>query len=137
MSDRNVEIVRSAYEAFNRGAIEEAAALFDPSIEWSTPPNLPDAGTWAGEEEVRRGLEGLLEPWDDLQADLQELIPAPDGRVVALVRFSARGRGTGLAVEGAGVDAAVWTLSAGKVVRIEMYSGTADALEAVGLPARG
>jgi ketosteroid isomerase-like protein len=135
MSEENVEIVRRAYEAWNSGALEKGAALFDPAIEWTTPPNLPETGTWSGEDEVRSGLAGFLESFEELRAEVQELLAAPDGRVVALVRFTGRGRDTGLPVEGAGVDAQVWTLRDGKVVRVTMYSGTADALEAVGLRA--
>jgi ketosteroid isomerase-like protein len=137
VSDPDVEIVRSAYAAFNRGDLEAGARLFDASIEWRTPPNLPEAGTWRGEAEVRRGLRELAEPWDELQADVQDLIPAGEGRVLALVRFSARGRGTGLDVRGAGVDSAVWTLRDGRVVSVEMHSGTAAGFEAVGLEDRG
>jgi ketosteroid isomerase-like protein len=137
MTDANVEIVRSAYDAFNRGDLEAGARVFDASIEWRTPANFPEAGTWRGEEEVRRGFAELTEPWDDLHADVQDLIPAGEGRVLALVRFSARGRGTGLDVRGAGVDSQVWTLRGGKVVSVEMHSGTAAGFEAVGLEDRG
>jgi uncharacterized protein len=137
MSESNVEIVRSAYDAWNRGDFEAGARLFDPSIEWSTPPNLPDAGTWRGEDEVRRGIGELLESFAELRVDVHELLAADDGRVVAIVRYSGRGMDTGVAVEGAGVDAQVWTVRDGKIVRVTMYSGTADALEAAGLPARG
>jgi ketosteroid isomerase-like protein len=136
MSGENVEIVRATYEAFNRGDLEAGAALFDPAIEWSTPPNLPEAGTWRGEEEVRRGIASFLESFESLRADVQELLAAPDGRVVSLVRFVGLGRDTGLPVEGVSVDAQVWTLRDGRVVRVEMYSGSADALQAVGLEPR-
>jgi ketosteroid isomerase-like protein len=136
MSEENVAIVRAAYEAFNRGDMEAGAAFFDPAIEWSTPPNLPEAGTWHGEEEVMRGVASFLESFESLRADVQDVVAAPDGRVVSLVRFVGLGRDTGLAVEGVSVDAQVWTLRDGRIVRVEMYSGSADALEAVGLEPR-
>jgi uncharacterized protein len=132
MSRENVELVRRAYEAWNRGDFDAAAEYLDPEIEWRTPPNIPEAGTWHGRDEVGERVAAFLESWEELHAGVEELIDAGD-RVVALVRFSGRGRGTGLAVEGTSVDATVWTLREGKAVRIEMYGGTAEALEAVGL----
>ena len=137
MTDPDVDIVRGAFEAFNRGDLEEGARVFDASIEWRTAPNQPDAGTWRGEDEVREGLASVLEPWEQLRVDVRELIPAGEHRVLALVRFHARGRETGLPVTGTNVDSQVWTLRDGKVVSVEMHSGTAAGFEAVGLEDRG
>jgi uncharacterized protein len=131
MARGDVEVVRSAYEAWNRGDLEAAAELLSPDIEWRLPANLPDPETWRGSEEVREGLARFLGSWEDLQVDVQELIDAGE-RVVALVRFRGRAALTGLALEGAAVDAQIWTLRDGKAVRVEMYGGTEEALEAVG-----
>jgi ketosteroid isomerase-like protein len=77
----------------------------------------------------------LLEVFNEFQVEVIELIDIDD-RVVALVRYKGRGSATGLAVEGAGVDAQIWTLRQGKAVQVETYSGTIEALEAVGLKNR-
>lgn len=132
MSRENIEIVRNAYEAYTVGDLDAAFAFLDPGIEWRTPPNIPEAGTYHGFDEVRRRLGDFLEAWDAFEVEVKELIDAGD-RVVALVRFSGRSRATGLALKGVGVDAQVWTLRNGKAIKVEMYAGTADALEAVGL----
>jgi ketosteroid isomerase-like protein len=96
------------------------------------PSNLPDNETWRSKGEVQEGLQGFMESWSDLQADVQDLIDAGD-RVVALVRFRGRSSVTGLALQGMAVDAAVWTVRRGKLVKVEMYGGVDEALEAVGL----
>ena len=124
--------MRSAYEAYALGDLEAALGFLDPDIEWRTPPNIPEAGTYHGFEDVKRGLGDFLEPWDEFKVEIKELVDAGD-RVVVLVRFSGRSRATGLELRGAGVDAQVWTLRNGKAIKVEMYSGTSDALDAVGL----
>jgi ketosteroid isomerase-like protein len=132
MSQENVEVVRRTYDAWNRRDFDEAVELLAPDIEWQMPPNLPDAETWRGSDDVARGLETFLESWTELRVEVQELIDAGD-RVVALVRYSGQAALTGLAVEGQVVDAAVWTLRDGKATKVQMYAGTDEALEAVGL----
>jgi ketosteroid isomerase-like protein len=132
MSEENVEIVRRALEAWRRGGRKAVADLLDPEIEWRMPPNLPEAGTYRGRADVVRRLEEFLEAWDDLTVTVEELVDAGD-RVVALVRYSGRGRESGIEIAGMTTDAQVWTLRNGKVLRVELYGGTAAALEAVGL----
>lgn len=132
MSRENIETVRRAYDAWNRGEPEAAIELLSPEIEWHLPPNLPDAESWRGRDEVVQGLSSLSGSWSELRAEVRDLISAGD-RVVALVRFQGQGATTGLPVEGVSVDAQVWTLREGRVVEVRMYSGTDEALEAVGL----
>ena len=132
MSEENVEVVRSALEAWERGDLKAAADLLDPEVEWSFPSNLPEAGTYKGRDEVGRRLEEFLEAWEDLAVTVEELVDAGD-RVVALVRYSGRGRESGIEVSGATRNAQVWTVRNGKALRVELYGDTAEALEAAGL----
>jgi ketosteroid isomerase-like protein len=37
MSQQNIDIVKTAYEAFGRGDIPGVVATFDPNIEWVAP----------------------------------------------------------------------------------------------------
>ncbi len=53
------------------------------------------------------------------------------GRVAVVVRYRARGRGSGLEIEGR--ESALWTVRDGKVVRCAWFSRSAEALEAAGL----
>jgi ketosteroid isomerase-like protein len=132
MSEENVEIVRRVLGAWGRGDRKAVADLLDPEIEWSMPPNIPEAGTYHGRAEVVRRLEEFLEAWDDLAVTVEELVDAGD-RVVALVRYSGRGRESGIEIAGMSTDAQVWTLRNGRALRVELYGGTAEALEAAGL----
>jgi uncharacterized protein len=133
MSQENVEVVRRALEAWGRGDTKAAADLLDPEVEWSMPPNIPEAGTYRGRDEVVRRVEEFLEAWDDLAVTVEELVDAGGDRVVALVRYSGRGRESGIEISGVATDAQVWTVRDGKALRVELYGGTAEALEAAGL----
>jgi ketosteroid isomerase-like protein len=131
MSEENVALVQSAYAAFNLGDFDAAMELLDPEIEWQLPPNIPDTGTLHGLPEVRVGLGGFLESWESFRADVKEVIEAGD-RVVVLVRFSGQSN-VGMQLEGAGVDGHLWTIRDGRAIRVQMFSGTDDALDAVGI----
>ena len=133
MADTNLELVRRAYDAWNRGDLDAAFAFLDPDVEVSVPPNFPEAGTYRGLTEVRRLMtEHLLPTLENLQAVPERFLDAGD-QVVAFVRYSGRGSATGIEVRGSGLDAHLWSLRGGKVESLRMYPGTEEALEAAGL----
>ena len=89
MSQENVEIVRRAIDAYNRG--QDALDLFDPKIEWVTTGRFVEPDTYRGHEEVRRYLQALRDDFEELQVEPHELVNAGD-HVIAPVRFTGRGR---------------------------------------------
>ena len=52
MSQDHIDLVRSAYEAYNRRDVEAVFARFDSQIDWDVPDSLP----WGAHV---RGIEGL------------------------------------------------------------------------------
>jgi ketosteroid isomerase-like protein len=46
MAQENVEIIRSLYEALNRGDLDAALDLAVPEVEWETDPRHPRAGVY-------------------------------------------------------------------------------------------
>jgi ketosteroid isomerase-like protein len=90
------------------------------------------------EPDVARGLHGLragwldwLAPWASYRAEIEELIDLGD-RVVSVLYDYARREPD--APEVALKSAAVWTVSEGRIVRAEFYTGGRDeALKAAGL----
>ena len=50
--EREIQTLRKAYAAFNRGDIAAAVAFFDPQIEWTEPAEFPGGGTYHGQSEV-------------------------------------------------------------------------------------
>ena len=77
MSQENVELVRSAYEAYNRRDVDGVLGCFDPDIDWHVPDSLAWGDHVRGLEAIGRFFEGL-KPYmgDDHQVAIDELIGA-------------------------------------------------------------
>jgi ketosteroid isomerase-like protein len=133
-SKQDVDSLRQGYEAGNRGDIDAVVGVMDPEIEWWGHPQLPEPGPLHGREEVRRWLEETRDALSDLEVVVQEMIDTGD-QIVAIVRLSGRGKGSGAPVAG-GPDAHVWTMRNGKAVKFRWYQGTAEAFKTLGLESR-
>jgi ketosteroid isomerase-like protein len=136
---RNADTIRQGTDAtyaFMRGELsnEALAEGLDPQIEmiWQDRQTYPDFPQHLrGLAEVIAFLEQYRERWIDLVYESLEVIEAPDGRVVALVRQSARGRQSGVPIV---VHFFVLhTIRDGKLCKIEYFRHRADALHAAGL----
>jgi ketosteroid isomerase-like protein len=112
MSQQNVDLVRSAYDAYNRRDVEGVLGSFDPMIDWNVPDSLAWGGHAAGLEAVARFFQGLRPYMGDRhRVAVDELIDAGD-RVVALVHHQ------GVAPGGEDYDVPsimVWTVAGGKL----------------------
>jgi ketosteroid isomerase-like protein len=136
MSQENVEVVRRAFETFNRGGVDACISegLWSPEVVWDvTPSGIPGLGTYRGLEEVKRFFEDewfSAFPFEEWEIKLEEVIDAGD-RVVGMSRQHGRGASSGVAAE---LELAqVATLRDGQVVRIDNYLDRAKALKAAGL----
>src|SRR6266568_1639953 len=127
MSEANVEIVRAAYQSFNR-THELDVEAFQPNIEWHTRDDLPDSGRHRGYAGVAQHLFSWVEAFEDLRVDPEELIDADD-LVVAVVRLGGRIRDSGHDVEME--ETHVWRLLDGKATEVREYQTKAEALKAV------
>lgn len=131
MSGESGEIVGRLSEAFNSGDIERILSLIDPEFEVSVPPEFsPEPDTYRGHDGIRPYLDSFYEAMDDIRFQLEILRDAGPS-VVASLRLTAKGRTTGIAVEQRVVQ--VWTVRAGKALRVENYPSLPEALQAVGL----
>ena len=127
----DAELIRTGYQAWNRRDIAAVVQILDPEIEWRGYTHIPESGVLEGREQVRMWLERFLEAWEELEIQVTDLIDAGD-QTIALVRFRALGRESGVRVDG-GTDAHVWTVRDGKAVAVTLYQGTHEAFEAAGL----
>jgi ketosteroid isomerase-like protein len=134
VSREDVEIVRRVYEAV---ACRDAAAVLDlyaRDVEVDTS-RLPESGL--GGLRHARGHEGLrgltqhwAEAWESFEDHCEELIDAGD-HVVAVVTRRGRGRTSG--AETSTPRGGVWTIRAGKVVRVVWFPSVEEARAAAGL----
>jgi ketosteroid isomerase-like protein len=132
MSRENVEIIRHGWDAWLRGDLPGLFRLYDPEIVWdlSHYRDWPES-TYHGKEGVERFLSEWLDVWDHYEVGVEEVFPAPDGRVVTLFWQRGKGRKSGLAMEMKMAQNA--TVRDGKITRLDNYDDRAEALEAVGL----
>ncbi|MSO40673.1 MAG: nuclear transport factor 2 family protein [Solirubrobacterales bacterium] len=56
----DVEILKSLYEAINRGEIDRALEAMAQDVRWSRPPDVPITGTLEGIDQVERMWRAFL-----------------------------------------------------------------------------
>jgi ketosteroid isomerase-like protein len=134
MSQENVEIVRGLYDALAR---RDSAAPFEVYAEdivwdvsqWRTA-FLDTQPVSRGHEGVRQGWREWLSAFSEVDAEVEELIDAGD-QVLAVIRERLVGRASGVPMEATHVT--VWTLTQGKVIRMQAFDDRQQAFEAAGL----
>jgi ketosteroid isomerase-like protein len=126
MSQANVEVVRQLFESYDRGDYEEAAECLAPDVVYEVGQELPALGRAA----VRAMWERWDSTWDEAETVPEEFIDAGD-HVLVTVKYSTRGRGSGIKYEERLFD--VYTFGEGKVVHKREFRDRAEAAEAANL----
>jgi ketosteroid isomerase-like protein len=127
----NVEIVRRAWEAWERRDWEPLYALYHPDIVWDASAiEGPLAGIYRGHDGVRQYFSEWLESFEAHEARAEKFIEAGDDVIVGL-RLKGRGKASGVEVEMARYN--LYRIRDGLAVRVELYETEAEALEAAGL----
>jgi ketosteroid isomerase-like protein len=129
MSQENVEIVRRAWEALDRGDVEAALRDAAPDAEFDQTRAIGmDRGVYT-RDEFRRLTEAFIATWELARWEAEEFIDAGEHVVMSFTnRMTGR---DGIEVQARGT--LLWTLRAGKVVRVRLYQKRREALEAAGL----
>jgi ketosteroid isomerase-like protein len=128
MSQENVEVVWRATEAFNRR--ELLLDDLDPEVEWVEDQRFPGAESFHGPAGVERSVKKWWDAWSEITMELTEVIDLGD-RVVIAGRSHARGHGSDVSVTAQ--FGGIYEFRGGKVVRVQIFGGRAEALEAAGL----
>jgi len=126
----NAEVVQAIYDAWAREERPGPVELLDAQIEYVNPACALEPGTRRGLSGFADAVEKTYEGWDAWEMKLERLHVAGD-RVAVVVQYRARGRGSGVELEGR--ESALWTIRDGKAVRYEWFHGPTDALDAIGL----
>jgi ketosteroid isomerase-like protein len=116
MSDRNLELVQGAYEAFSRGDVPAVLGTLADDVSWIVPPPLPQAGEAHSPEEVGQFFERLMGIWEDFQVEVDDFCASGD-------RVCVIGRGSGK-VDGkqAGYGFVhCWTIDGDRASRFDEY----------------
>lgn len=131
--NENVERYREALEAWNRRDLVWILEQAAPDFEFHTAQLFP------GTEPVYRGREGMVEfwtsfieePWALLRIDIEEILPAGEDRVLAILTFTGIERGSGTEVTLKYAHLA--TFRGEEVTRIDAFADWEDARAAAGL----
>ncbi len=119
MPSADAQTVTGAYLALNSGDAAAALDALHPDAEWHESAELPDTGVYRGRAEIGRFLAEFLESWDRFEQDVEDVVEG-GSRIGVLLRLRARGRRSGVEVDAR--YAHVWTMAAGKGVRVEGYA---------------
>ena len=131
MSQENVEVVKRANAALNRGDIDAALEHHARDATVRDLLNGPDQATVVeGIEAIRQTWSLWIEAFDELRADIQEFIDT-ENAVVCAVHWHGRGKTSGMDIDVHQFD--VFEFGDGRIVRATLgYRSRADVLEAVG-----
>ena len=89
--------MRSMLATLNESGVEAALDQIHPDFEGVTPPELsPEPDTYRGHEGIRRYFAGFEGVMDKVRWEADELMEAPNERVVAGIRLLTRSVATGL-----------------------------------------
>ncbi len=92
------EIVRRAWEAYDRGDIEGTLAIFDPAVVIHVPVSMANAGTYHGKEGFLTWIAQWNEAWDSFEVGVLDVEAVGERHVLTLSRQSGIGRGSGVEV---------------------------------------
>jgi ketosteroid isomerase-like protein len=126
LPSENVELVRRAHEALNSGDMDALTALCDPSFCLDMSDRVFNPAVYEGHEGIRRFHAEVRDVWESYVWEPEELIDAGSD-VVALLRASGRGRGSGVEVERE--TAMVWTLREGRATALRFFRDRDEALK--------
>ena len=93
------DVVRAAFRALNRRALDEGALYLSPDVEWHLPESVLNPSVVRGVDALRGLLEAELEAFSEVRRDPVELEEDEDGRVVGTISARMRGRASGIELE--------------------------------------
>ena len=132
MSQQNVDLVRSIYEAFAAGDVAAVLGAMSEDMVWNEAENFPyaDGNPYRGPQAILGGVFARLgTEWDGFAALPEEFLDAGD-TVVVLGRYRGTHKATGKPLDAQ--LAHVWRVSDSKAVAFQQYTDTLAAARAVG-----
>jgi ketosteroid isomerase-like protein len=126
LSEGAAEVVRRQFGAFPSG-FDAVAEFWDPDIDWRAVEGAADdVGVIKGHEELRRYYADWMETFDDLRAEVEEVIFDSAERCAVAIRNSGRPSETTALVSGHYY--VVCRVRHGRIVSGREYETRAEAL---------
>jgi ketosteroid isomerase-like protein len=128
--EENIQLLQRALGQYERtGQLDVDSLDKDVVLDLSGSP-FPDAGVYSGLEGVRKWFQGLDSAFGKVHYEVENVRASGD-QVAALLHVFGRGPGSGIPVDYRFVP--VFTVQAGKIVRIDRYDDWSEALNRAGL----
>jgi len=126
---RNVELTRRGFDAYNSGDYEAVIALLHVDVELHADHELLNSGYFRGHEGFMQWSAEWLEAWEEFRVEASVVKTIGDHCILVDSHQVARGAGSGIDVE---MDV-FWALEAedGKLRRMHIYASRERALEAI------
>jgi ketosteroid isomerase-like protein len=135
MTEEDVDLVRRFERSWSRGDLEAALECVHDDFEFDWSNSIgPFMGTYKGRDGLTRFWTDMLDAWEQFSPEAEEIFACGPGRLITRDVVRARGKGSGIDMEGRG--AMLWEVRDGKIARVKMFQNKAEAFEAVGLPER-
>ena len=132
----NMQVVKDAYAAFQRGDIDGVLALVDDSVEWEAVKGTEGVVPTAGVRRTRRGVAEFfsqLAQWADFQQFEPREFIAQGDQVAVVGDYSARVKGTGRSLACDWVM--VFDVRNGRITRFREWTDSAQLVRAYGTAA--
>lgn len=127
---RRVETVRRAHDALNSGDVEALVAECAPSFRLDMSDRVLNPDVYEGHEGIRRFVAEVHDAWEAFTWEPEELVESGE-LVLALVRSTGRGRGSGLELERRA--AMLWTVPEERAVSLRFFRDRDAARRAAGV----
>src|SRR3954447_22670016 len=128
MATEAVEVVTELFRRMADG--DDPFPLLDENITWAA---ATAEGPFIGHRGVAEFFLTWIGTWDEYRIVLENVMAAPDGRVIAMFCEEGSGRGSGVPVHLH--PASVWEVKDGKVISYKAYLDHDEALKEAGLQA--
>ena len=132
MSQANVDLIHSIYDAFAAGDVPGVLDRMSPDIVWNEAENFAyaDGNPYRGPQAILAGVFARLgAEWDGFAALPEEFLDAGD-TVVVLGRYRGTCKATGRAMDAQ--LAHVWRVADGKATAFQQYTDTLQAARVTG-----
>ena len=132
MWEERISVVRAFTDAVTERNLDAALKLCHPEIEFFSLLAQLEARPYRGLAGIRRYFKEIDATWEEWRVEVEQLLSAPDGRVVIVMSTHMRGRGSGLPfVQRVAV---LWEFKDEKLWRAGLYRDPADAVRAMRTP---
>ena len=128
MSEELVQLVQKGYDAWNSGDRTWVLDHMAEDVEWITPEDDPDPGTYVGHEGIERYWSQWRAAVGQLNFQIEEMIDAGES-VVIVARRQGRGEHSGLEVSDRVIQ--VYEFEGEKCRRVREYYDRDAALSSI------